>query len=53
MKRIEVIRGLNPILDAEAIRVVSTLPAWKPGRQNGVAVLVWFALPVTFKIQFN
>jgi len=53
VKRIEVTRGLNPLLDAEAIRVVSSLPAWKPGRQNGVAVPVWFALPVTFKIQFN
>jgi len=53
VKRIEIIRGLNPLLDAEAIRVVSTLPAWKPGRQNGVAVPVWFTIPVTFKIMIN
>jgi protein TonB len=53
VKRIEIIRGLNPLLDAEAIRVVSTLPAWKPGRQNGIAVPVWFTIPVTFKIMIN
>jgi len=53
VKRIEIIRGLNPVLDAEAIRVVSTLPAWKPGRQNGAAVPVWFSIPVTFKIMNN
>jgi len=53
VKRIEIIRGLNPLLDAEAIRVISTLPAWKPGRQNGMAVPVWFTIPVTFKIVIN
>jgi protein TonB len=48
--RIEVMKGLDPLLDAEAKRVISTLPAWKPGRQNGRAVPVWFTVPVTFEI---
>lgn len=53
VKRTEVTRGLNPLLDAEALRVVSTLPVWKPGRQNGKAVPVWFSVPVTFQIVNN
>jgi protein TonB len=50
VKRVEILRGLHPALDAEAIRVVSSLPAWTPGRQNGKPVPVWFNLPVTFSI---
>jgi protein TonB len=50
VKRAEIIKGLHPSLDEEALRVVSTLPAWKPGRQNGQAVSVWFQVPVTFQI---
>jgi protein TonB len=50
VRRIEVLRGVSPILDQEAIRVVSTLPKWKPGKQNGVPVSVWFSVPVTFRI---
>jgi protein TonB len=51
--RIEVMRGIDPSLDNEAIRVVMTLPRFKPGRQSGIAVPVWFMLPVTFKIENN
>ncbi len=51
--RIEVLRGIDPLLDNEALRVVRTLPRFKPGRQGGIAVPVWFMLPVTFKIQNN
>jgi len=51
VKRIEILRGLHPLLDDEALRVISTLPAWKPGRQNGKAVPVWFSVPVSFRIQ--
>ena len=36
--------------DEEALRVVSEMPAWKPGKQNGRAVNVYFQLPVVFKI---
>jgi len=49
--RIEIIRGIDPALDNEAVRVVKTLPKFKPGRQAGIAVPVWFMLPVTFRIE--
>jgi periplasmic protein TonB len=51
VSRIEIIRSISPILDQEAARVVSTLPKWKPGKQNGVPVSVWFTVPVTFQIK--
>jgi periplasmic protein TonB len=53
VKRAEVIRGLHPSLDEEALKVISALPSWKPGRQNGQAVSVWFQVPVTFQIIIN
>ncbi len=49
--QIELIRGVDPLLDNEAIRVVSGLPRWRPGKQEGVAVPVWFTLPVTFRLK--
>jgi protein TonB len=49
--QIELIRGVDPLLDNEAIRVVSGLPLWRPGKQEGVAVPVWFTLPVTFRLR--
>jgi len=48
---ITVLKSVHPLLDAEAIRVVSTLPAFLPGRQGGKAVNVWFSVPVTFSLQ--
>lgn len=51
--RIEILRGIDPVLDNEAIRVVSILPRFKPGKQNGVPVPVWFMLPIVFKIENN
>lgn len=48
--RISVIGRVDPLLDNEAIRVVSTLPKFKPGRHNGVEVSVWFTLPIIFKL---
>lgn len=53
VKRIEILRGLHPLLDEEALRVISTLPTWEPGRQNGKAVPVWFTVPVSFQIVLN
>ena len=38
-------------LDKEAVRVVSGMPKWKPGRQSGKNVRVFFTLPVVFKLQ--
>jgi len=48
---VELIRGIDPLLDNEAIRVVSGLPRWRPGKQEGVPVPVYFTMPVTFKIK--
>jgi protein TonB len=53
VSRIEVLRGVDPLLDREAIRVVGTLSGFKPGRQNGVAVPVWFSIPVCFQLRMN
>jgi TonB family protein len=45
------LKGVDPELDAEAIRVVSTLPAFKPGRQGGKDVPVWYMMPIEFSIK--
>lgn len=46
----KVIKSVSPELDAEALRVVSEMPAWKPGMQRGKPVRVSFTLPVIFKL---
>lgn len=51
VKRIEVMRSIHPLLDQEAIRVITMLPKWKPGKQNGVPVPVWFSVPVVFELK--
>ena len=48
---VRVARSVDPSLDKEAVRVVSSMPNWTPGKQNGSAVNVRFTLPVTFKLQ--
>lgn len=48
---IMVVRGVDPSLDKEAIRVVSQSPKWKPGKQGGKAVPVTYNIPVTFQIR--
>ena len=48
---VKVVRGKDPDLDKEAVRVVKTLPNFIPGKMNGHAVNVWFTLPVNFKLQ--
>lgn len=47
----QVIRGVDPSLDAEALRVLKTMPKWKPGKQKGEEVRVRFTLPVVFRLQ--
>ena len=47
---VEVVRGVHPALDEEAVRVVSMMPKWKPGTQMGDTVRTKFTLPVLFKI---
>ena len=47
---VEVLRGVDPSLDAEAIRVIESMPAWKPGTQKGEAVNVHFTIPIQFSL---
>ena len=47
----EVISGVDPSLDREALRIVSAMPKWTPGTQRGKAVCVKYTMPVTFTLQ--
>ncbi|CCX65174.1 tonB protein [Prevotella sp. CAG:1058] len=51
ISNVNVVRGVDPSLDKEAVRVVSNMPNWTPGKQNGTTVNVRYTLPVTFKLQ--
>lgn len=46
---VEVVRGVDKILDDEAVRVVKTLPNFTPGTMNGKPVNVWYTVPVDFQ----
>ena len=45
-----VMRGVHPSLDQEAIRVIKSMPKWKPGTSKGKPVRVRFNLPINFKL---
>ena len=51
VKNVEVIRGVDQLLDKEAKRVVESLPKWKPGKQRGKAVKVSHSVPIKFALQ--
>ena len=46
-------RSIHPSLDAEALRVIGSMPNWMPGKQNGEPVRVKYTVPITFKLQGN
>ena len=48
---VHVLRGVDPSLDKEAVRVVKSMPRWTPGKQNGTTVRVNYRLPVLFRLQ--
>lgn len=48
---VQVVRGVDPSLDKEAVRVIQSMPKWKPGSQRGKPVRVRFTLPVVFRLQ--
>ena len=48
---VRIAKSVDPSLDKEAMRVVSSMPKWIPGKQNGSAVRVKYTLPVTFRLQ--
>ncbi len=47
----EIVRGIDPSLDKEALRVINSMPKWKPGKQRGKPVRVKFTMPITFRLQ--
>ncbi len=51
VSNVKVIRGIGGGCDEEAVRVVKSMPKWKPGKQRGKAVRVSYNLPVNFKLQ--
>ena len=48
---IQIVRGVDPLLDEESIRVIGEMPRWNPGKLNGVAVPVKYTLPLAFRLQ--
>jgi protein TonB len=46
-----VLKGVSPELDEEAMRVVNSLPAFRPGKQGGKAVPVWYMVPIAFSLK--
>ena len=51
LTKVKVVRGVDPSLDKEAVRVVSMSPKWEPGRQRDRAVPVTYTFPVIFKLR--
>jgi protein TonB len=47
---VKVVRGVDKNLDAEAVRVIESLPKYKPGKQRGKAVKVMFTVPINFTL---
>ena len=47
---VKVVRGVDKNLDAEAVRVIKSLPKYKPGKQRGKAVKVMFTVPINFTL---
>ncbi|MDA8858090.1 energy transducer TonB [Flavobacteriales bacterium] len=47
---VKIVRGVDKNLDAEAMRVVKSLPRYTPGRQRGKAVRVMFTIPINFTL---
>ncbi len=48
---IQLLKGISPTCDKEAIRVLKSMPKWVPGKNNGVAVPVYFTMPIVFKLK--
>ena len=50
VEQIKILRGVDPLLNAEAIRVIGTLPDFSPGMQSGRPVSVRMNMPIVFKL---
>jgi protein TonB len=51
VNQVSILKGVDPELDKEALRVVSTLPPFKPGKQGGKPVPVWYMVPINFTLK--
>jgi protein TonB len=51
IRDVKILRGVNKMLDDEAIRVVKAMPSWKPGKQRGKPVSVSYNLPIKFTLR--
>jgi TonB family protein len=50
IRNAKVVKSVDPLLDAEALRVINAMPNWKPGRQNGKPVAVKYTVPLSFHL---
>jgi protein TonB len=50
IKNVKIEKSVNPLLDAEAVRVISSMPDWKPGTQGGKSVEVNIRVPINFAL---
>ncbi|MDO4164838.1 MAG: TonB family protein [Bacteroides sp.] len=50
VRDVKVLRGVDPYLDKEAVRVIMSMPKWIPGKQNGKAVSVKYTVPIMFRL---
>jgi periplasmic protein TonB len=50
VEKVKVLRGVDPYLDKEAIRVIESMPSWTPGKQRGKAVRVQYNVPINFQL---
>ena len=51
IKDARVLRGVSKAIDEEALRVINSMPKWKPGTQNGTPVNVQFNIPINFTLK--
>jgi len=51
VEKVSIARGVDPLLDKEALRVVKLLPKWKPGENGGRKVSVWYTVPINFQLK--
>ena len=50
IRNAKVVKSVDPLLDAEALRVINAMPNWMPGRQNGKPVAVKYTVPLSFHL---
>ena len=50
ISEVHIVRGVDPMLDKEAVRVIESMPDWKPGKQRGKEVRVRYTLPIVFRL---